>query len=534
MTVASVLLVAQSDTQPAARATAGRRKQQSARGSVSSLQPTPKRTRLLDLNARRTETGRLGVALHRKRVFVIDACLLLGGELDRLDWVMARPSLVAVVPAFLAAAVFVGDARAETLPRFSAPVEAFVGRAPWRLVAADLNADGKPDLATADNGSRSGVSVLLGHGNGSFRARVAYRTSAKPADIAAADLSGDGKLDLITASVDRGGSVAVLLNDGAGRFHRDQAYLSGATAPAVATADVNGDGLVDVLTANIGRRDLGVLLGLGGGRLGGARLIGGGDGAVDLDVGDLNGDGKIDVALATAYHGDAVAVRLGNGDGTFGPKQTYKAGADPDGVALADLNHDAKLDLAVTNHDGGSVSIFLGRGDGTFGTESRYRMTGGPDAVVVADFDADGNPDIATSATEDAPAVATGRGDGTFRAARSLEWLYGQGGAVADFNLDGRPDLAFADPLIPEASVYLNWTGLPAPPCVVLEFRGERLPTAKRYVHLGGCQLGRVRHRYSRSVRKNRVISPRPRIGSVLPSRSRVDIVVSRGRRHGA
>jgi VCBS repeat protein len=99
-----------------------------------------------------------------------------------------------------------------------------------------------------------------------------------PADIAAADMSGDGKLDRITASVDRGGSVAVLLNDGAGRFHRDQAYLSGATAPAVATADVKGDGLVDVLTANIGRRDLGVLLGLGGGRLGGARLIDGGDG----------------------------------------------------------------------------------------------------------------------------------------------------------------------------------------------------------------------------------------------------------------
>lgn len=433
----------------------------------------------------------------------------------------------------MAAALFVVEASAATVPRFSAPVEAFSGRSPFRVVAADLNADGKSDLATADHGSRS-VSVMLGKGDGSFRRFVRYRTSARPADVAAADLSGDGNLDLITASGDRGGSVTVLINDGVGRFRRDRAYPSGAIAPALAAVDVNGDGLVDVLTANLGRRDLGVLLGLGGGRLGAVHRTSGGDGAVDLDVGDLNGDGTIDVALATARHGDAVTVRLGNGDGTFGPKQTYEAGANPDGVALADLNHDGNLDLAVTNNEGDSVSVFVGSGDGTFGTESRHPMSVSPDAVVVADFDADGHPDIATSSVIDAPAVALGRGDGTFERAHELGWINFQGGAVADFNRDGRNDLAFAATDFPEASVLLNWTGLRAPPCVVLDFKGERLPSAKRYVRWGGCRLGRVYHRYSRRIHKNRVISQRPSIGSVLPSRSRVDIIVSRGRRRGA
>jgi FG-GAP-like repeat len=227
-----------------------------------------------------------------------------------------------------------------------------------------------------------------------------------------------------------------------------------------------------------------------------------------------------------------VTVRLGNGDGTFAPVRAYEAGANPDGVALADLNRDGKLDLTVTNNASDNVSIFLGAGDGTFGAQAQHPMTGGPETVVVADFDADGIPDIATSSATFAPAVATGRGDGTFRKSRALDWLYGQGGAVADFNLDGRADLAFTDYQQPEATVYLNWMGLPAPPCVVLDFSNERLRSAKRYVRDGGCKLGRVLHRHSRSVRKGRTIGPRPAIGTVLPSGSRVDIVISRGRHH--
>ena len=181
------------------------------------------------------------------------------------------------------------------------------------------------------------------------------------------------------------------------------------------------------------------------------------------------------------------------GDGTFGPKQTYRAGKDPDGVALADVNHDGMLDLAVTNHLDDSVSVLLGTGNGTFGAEARYPVPWGPEAVVVADFDGDGHPDIATSAVVESPGVATGRGDGTFVPAGSLAWWPGQGGAVADFNRDGRPDLAFAHTEVPEATVYLNWTGLPAPPCVVLGERNDPLRFTKDHLRLGGCQLGRVR-----------------------------------------
>ena len=44
------------------------------------------------------------------------------------------------------------------------------------------------------------VSVLLGNGDGSFAARASYRTSRYPWDITAADLNADGRPDLVTVS----------------------------------------------------------------------------------------------------------------------------------------------------------------------------------------------------------------------------------------------------------------------------------------------------------------------------------------------
>jgi hypothetical protein len=442
-----------------------------------------------------------------------------------------RQLVVAVVVPVCAFGVLPTCALAAPRTRLSAPVEIHVGRSPWRVVAADFNGDGRPDVATADHGSGA-VSVAFGRGNGSFRKHVArYRTASQTADLAAGDLNGDGRPDLAAASFDRHGSLTVLLNAGAGRFQRDGTYPTGARAPAVAIADVNRDGLPDILTANLGPHDLTVLLNQGAGHFAPPRRVAGGTGATDIDVGDLNGDGDPDAVLATALHGNVVSILLGNGDGSFAARQSYKAGRDPDGVTLADLNRDGRLDVAVTNAEGQSVSVFLGRGDGTLAPPARYSVEGMPDAVVAADFNLDGIPDLATSAVDFSPAVATGHGDGTFGPIAESDWLFEQGAATADFNLDGRADLAFADSAgLPEADVYLNWTGLSAAPCVVLDLSGDTEREAKGTIHDGGCRVGRIRYRFSRHVREGRVIAQRPRTGSVLPSHSRVGVTISRGR----
>ena len=416
--------------------------------------------------------------------------------------------------------------------RFSAPIEVDVGRYPFRVATADFNRDGRPDLATADNGSHT-VSVALGRGDGSFRTRVRrYSTARETADVAAADVNADGRPDLIASSANRRGAVTVLINQGAGRFKRTRIYTTGAAAPAVAVADVNRDGRPDVLTANLGRRDLAVLINRGGGRFAAARRFAGAGGATDLDVGDLNGDGNADVVLATANWGKVVAIRLGDGTGNFGTETSMTAGRDPDGLTLVDLNRDGHLDLAVTNAESDTISVFLGAGDGTIGPSMTYHARGSPDAVVAGDFNLDGIPDLASSAGIWSPTVALGRGDGTFRAPYDLLWLFYEGAATADFNRDGRPDLAFVTATrYPNAFVFLNWTGRKAPPCVVLDVRADSLSVAEHAVREGGCRVGHIQRHFSPHVPKNEVISERPRRGTVLSSRSPVDLVVSRGRR---
>jgi hypothetical protein len=416
-------------------------------------------------------------------------------------------------------------------PRFSAPVHATTGQSPSALVTADFNGDAKPDLATTDYGGHS-VSVLLGKGDGSFPARLAYRTTHWPWDLAAADLNADGRPDLVTVSGEGRGRIVWFLNDGGGHFHRAGSWRL--TAAAVVAGDVNGDGLPDLVTATEARRDFAVLLGTGGGRFAPPqRSAGDRYGSNDLELGDMNGDGRLDAVLVTGR--EKLAVRLGSGDGTFGPERATPGNDEEENmldVTLADLDRDGWLDATTASYYG-DVGVFAGRGDGTFARRQNYSTIGKVDSVTVADYDGDGTLDLALSGADFIPFVRRGRGDGTFGKAHYLEWVIADYGVAADFNQDGRPDLAFVKSEQTSASVFLNWTGLPAPPCVVLDLSTYRLGKAKQYLGFSGCRLGHVTRRYSRRVRRNRVISQSPGVSSVLPSGSAVDLVLSRGRRGG-
>ena len=139
--------------------------------------------------------------------------------------------------------------------------------------------------------------------------------------------------------------------------------------------------------------------------------------------------------------------------------------------------------------------------------------------MTVADYDGDGNADLAVSGYDYIPFVRRGHGDGTFGKAQYLEWTLANFG-VARTSTRTAAQLAFVELSEQTApSVFLNWTGLAAPPCVVLDFRTFRLRKAKQYLGFAGCRLGHVTRRFVRRGRRGRVICQRQRIGA--PERQR-------------
>src|SRR5206468_8074644 len=125
---------------------------------------------------------------------------------------------------------------------FAARTHFGAGSIPSSVAIADLNADGSPDLATANPGS-STVSVLLGNGDGTFGARTDFATGTWPYALTIGDLDADARPDLVAASSESNTyTVSVLLGNGDGTFGAKTDYGPGNGPFAVAIADLNSDG----------------------------------------------------------------------------------------------------------------------------------------------------------------------------------------------------------------------------------------------------------------------------------------------------
>ena len=170
-------------------------------------------------------------------------------NLSAYRW-LPRPLTTRLVPVLAGLALLATATTAQAQTPTFAPVVPYSpgpGSNPISIAVADVNGDGKPDLLTA-NYDASTAGVLLGNGNGTFQAVIAYSTGtgstgtgSNPYSIAVADVNGDGRPDLLTANYNTG-TAGVLLGNGNGTFQAVVPYSTGLNSNprSIAVADVIG------------------------------------------------------------------------------------------------------------------------------------------------------------------------------------------------------------------------------------------------------------------------------------------------------
>jgi hypothetical protein len=200
--------------------------------------------------------------------------------------------------------------------------EVEVGTGMSRIAVGDFNRDGVKDLAVA--GDRARVYRLFGVGDGTFVQQPTLTLTADTlgvdgTDIDVADFNGDTIQDLVVAIALNGSRTAILIGNGDGTFRAPHII----TEPDLnvpqyqAVADYNGDGFQDLA------------LGLANGNQGLMEILNGnGDGTfqplvrylvpspkssigtVAIVSADLNGDGRPDLALGIGGASPSLAVLI--------------------------------------------------------------------------------------------------------------------------------------------------------------------------------------------------------------------------------
>ena len=345
-----------------------------------------------------------------------------------------------------------------TVPTFLAASSYAVGLNPHGTLTGDFNADGKLDLAVVNTAAAGTVSVLLGTGTGGFLPKIDSPAGPSALAATAGDFNADGKLDLavVGAGLVSGGLVSLLLGNGDGTFAAPVAYPVGLGSHSISAGDFNADGKLDLATMNFGTAS--VLLGNGDGTFGprlDAPITGSSTSTV---VADFNRDGKLDLATSNTNSLGTVTVLRGRGDGTFDPAASYYAYSAPVDLKSGDFNGDGYPDLACPNsYVADAMSVLINNGDGTFAPPRTYAIPYSSFDIEVADFNGDGTADLAEHGGSVGYQVQLGKGDGTFYPTVSYAAPYGpnQMGAVGDFNGDGAADIA-APTYAGTVSVLLN------------------------------------------------------------------------------
>ena len=382
-----------------------------------------------------------------------------------------------------------GQAAIAATASFAPAMNYPVGTRPTYVLSGDFDGDQKIDLLIAHDGDPNvpgdgSVKLLLGKGDGTFKAALSVAENLNLGSVAVADFNGDQRLDIVFAihgdnSTGQNGSITVLLGNGDGTFRDAKTFQVEGDISSLAVGDFNSDLSPDLaVLVGFAASKLTIFPGNGDGTFGSAvdvlnniqpnpQVL---SGISSILVADFNSDHNADLVIGLL---DRLFIVCGNGDGTFQPpidapgfQATYSV-VRPLPVSAADFNGDGKLDLSIwvwSGSFGGNtvrVQTLLGNDDGTLQPPVTVATDTQGLFPAVGDFNGDGIADLAiTDAFLPAVNVHLGKGDGTFKSPLSFGAnTYPFSVSVVDLNADRSPELVTANGFDSAVAVLLNTTG---------------------------------------------------------------------------
>ena len=270
------------------------------------------------------------------------------------------------------------------------------------MVVADLNSDGRPDIAYY--GEPKELLVIYNQGSNIWSAPKRFPIEdgqLNSNSLTSGDINGDGRTDLVLLAENHAYLIAQSVDHTLGE--PEKLPLSSAVR-SVQVLDIDGDGRNDLLFVNFDNANpFRFRLQNTDGQLGPElyfKLP-----AIHSYWGDtLEGDkqnfittvtrdtGRAQISQFTRKPADALSADFKQGQ--FQVLPLAKTGISKRGLLWADVNGDGRADLLVAEPERGQISFYEQKTDGSLASPRAFPTLAGISDIAVADWDGDGKPEI--------------------------------------------------------------------------------------------------------------------------------------------